>query len=57
MSLRYDAVFGWLANDPRFLVIDDRLRAAVNRERAKAGLAPLSREAWISDPKTLLTKN
>ena len=35
----------------------DRVRAAVNRERAKVGLPELSREAWISDPKTLLTKN
>jgi hypothetical protein len=33
------------------------MRLAVNRERAKVGLPPISHEAWISDPKTLLTKN
>jgi len=57
MSLRYDPVFSRLAADPRFSAIDERLRAATNAERAKAGLPPISREAWISDPKTLLTKN
>jgi hypothetical protein len=36
---------------------DERLRAYVNAERAKAGLPPISRESWISDPKALLTKN
>lgn len=57
MALRYDAAFGSLADDPRFPAIEDRVRAAINRERAKVGLPELSREAWISDPKTLLTKN
>jgi DNA-binding SARP family transcriptional activator/TolB-like protein len=57
MSLRYDPVFSRLAADPRFSAIDERLRAATNAERAKAGLPPISREAWISNPKTLLTKN
>ena len=57
MALRYDPVFGWLATDPRFAAIDERLRAAVNAERQKAGLAPIAREAWISDRQSLLTKN
>jgi DNA-binding SARP family transcriptional activator/TolB-like protein len=57
MALRYDPVFSWLANDPRFIAIEDRIQLAINAERAKAGMPPLSREQWISDPKTLLTKN
>ena len=57
MALRHDPVFGWLASDPRFAVIEDRIRLAINAERQKAGLAPIGREAWIGDPKTLLTKN
>jgi uncharacterized protein YkwD len=56
-ALRYNPVFSSLSNDPRFAAIEDRMRQAINRERQKAGLAPISREAWISDPKTLLTKN
>jgi DNA-binding SARP family transcriptional activator/TolB-like protein/Tfp pilus assembly protein PilF len=46
-----------LRNDPRLAAIDERLRASVNAERGKAGLPPIGRSAWISDPKTLLTKN
>jgi tetratricopeptide (TPR) repeat protein len=57
MALRHDPVFGWLSSDPRFPVIEDRIRLAINAERRKAGLAPISRESWIGDPKTLLTKN
>jgi Tfp pilus assembly protein PilF len=57
MALRYDPIFGWLASDPRFPAIEDRLRIAINGERVKAGLPPLSRETWIGDRKTLLTKN
>ena len=57
MALRYDPVFRSLVGDPRFAVIEERVRVAVNAERAKAGLAPISKQAWISDPKTLLTKN
>lgn len=57
MALRYDPAFGWLASDPRFPAIEDRIRAAINRERAKVGLAPISQQDWISDPKALLTKN
>ena len=57
MALRHDPVFGSLASDPRFPVIEDRIRIAINAERQKAGLAPLSRDAWIGDAKTFLTKN
>ncbi|MBV9527088.1 BTAD domain-containing putative transcriptional regulator [Sphingomonas sp.] len=57
LALRYDAAFGSLASDARFPAIEDRVRLAVNGERGKVGLPPLSREAWISDPRTLLTKN
>jgi hypothetical protein len=57
MALRYDPVFGRLANDPRFPAIEERLRLGVNAERQKAGLAPIARDAWISDPHSLLTKN
>jgi DNA-binding SARP family transcriptional activator/TolB-like protein/Tfp pilus assembly protein PilF len=57
MSLRWSPIFKPLAGDPRFEAVDEKVRAVLNRERAKAGLTPLSREAWISDQKTLLTKN
>ena len=57
MALRYDPVFRSLVGDPRFAIIEERVRVAVNAERAKAGLPPISKQAWISDPKTLLTKN
>jgi hypothetical protein len=57
MALRYDPVFAWLAPDPRFAPIEDRLRTAINGARVKVGLRPLSREAWNSDPRALLTKN
>jgi DNA-binding SARP family transcriptional activator/TolB-like protein/tetratricopeptide (TPR) repeat protein len=57
MALRYDQTFSWLASDRRFLAIEDRIRQAVNRERAKVGYPPLSRAAWISNPRTLLTIN
>jgi hypothetical protein len=57
MALRYDPMFAWLSRDPRFLGIEDRLRAAINSQRLKAGLPALGRDAWVGDPKTLLTKN
>ncbi len=56
MSLRYHPAFSPVANDPRFAAIDERLRASLNAERQRADLPPISREAWISDPTTLLTK-
>lgn len=57
MSLRYVPMFRPVLRDPRFEVIDERIRTWINAERAKAGLPPISKQAWISDPKTLLTKN
>lgn len=57
ISLRYEPAFASLVGDPRLETADERVRSHVNRERAIAGLAPISRTAWISDGKTLLTKN
>jgi TolB-like protein/DNA-binding SARP family transcriptional activator/Tfp pilus assembly protein PilF len=57
MSLFNDPFFGRLKNDPRLASSDERVRDYVNRERRKAGLPPIGRDAWISDPNTLLTKN
>jgi tetratricopeptide (TPR) repeat protein len=57
IALRYDPTFGWLADDPRFAAVEERLRATINTERGKVGLPPITRDAWISDPHTLLTKN
>ena len=57
MSLRWSPIFRPLAGDPRFEAVDEKVRTVVNKERAKAALPAISREAWISDPKTLLTKN
>lgn len=57
MSLSNIPYFSPFRTDPRLVAADERCRAAVNAERQKAGLPALSREAWISDPKTLLTKN
>jgi predicted Zn-dependent protease len=57
MSLTNNPSFGAFRNDPRLLASDERLRAAINSERAKSGMSPIGREAWTSDPKTLLTKN
>ena len=57
MALRYDPALAPLASDPRFVAIEDRVRIAVNGIRQNVGLPPISQSAWISDPKTLLTKN
>ncbi len=57
MSLRWSPIFRPLAGDPRFEAVDAKVYAVLNKERAKAGLPLMSREAWLSDPKTLLTKN
>jgi 2-oxo-4-hydroxy-4-carboxy--5-ureidoimidazoline (OHCU) decarboxylase len=57
MSLRRDPLLAPLATHPRFAAIDERLRAAINAERAKAGLAPITKDQWISDSRTLLTKD
>ena len=57
MSLEHDPSFERLGNDARFVVIDERVRAAVNAARSKVGLPPISKQAWISDAATILTKN
>ena len=57
MSLLHNPALSGLRTDRRLAQIDERLRAALNAERQKAGLRPISREGWVSDPKTLLTKN
>jgi hypothetical protein len=57
MSLRHHPAFTPLANQPRLVEIDERLRASVNAERQQSNLPPISREAWISNPKMLLTQN
>jgi tetratricopeptide (TPR) repeat protein len=56
-ALRYDPTFAPLASDPRFAVIEDRVRVATNNIRQSFGMPPISREAWASDPRILLTKN
>jgi TolB-like protein/DNA-binding SARP family transcriptional activator/Tfp pilus assembly protein PilF len=57
MSLRRHPLFGPLAGHPRFAEIDERLRNSVNASRRQAELSPIGRQAWVSDAKTLLTKN
>lgn len=57
MSLLNSPYLTGLRDDSRLAEIDERIRASVNKERGIAGLPPISRQAWISDPKTLLTKN
>ena len=57
MSLLNSPYLSNLRDDPRLAQIDERIRSAVNAERLKVGLKPISRSAWVSDPKTLLTKN
>jgi TolB-like protein/DNA-binding SARP family transcriptional activator/Tfp pilus assembly protein PilF len=57
MSLFNSPFYQQFSGDPRLFQADERLRAALNTERLKAGLSTISREDWISDPKTLLTKN
>lgn len=57
MSLRWMPIFRALVGDPRFEAVDEKVRMSLNAQRAKAGLPPITREDWISDPKTLLTKN
>lgn len=57
MSLRYIPLFRPVTGDARFVVIDERMRNWINGQRDRVGLAPISHQAWISDPNTLLTKN
>jgi hypothetical protein len=48
MSLLRNPLLASVKADPRLATADERLRSALNRERQKAGLAPLSRQAWIA---------
>ena len=57
MSLLNNPFYQHLRSDARLIRADERLRTALNIERQKAQLPPISRAAWLSDPKTLLTKN
>ena len=57
MSLVYLPEYQAFRNDPRLVASDERVRAAVNSERAKAGMPAITRSDWLSDPKTLLTKD
>jgi TolB-like protein/DNA-binding SARP family transcriptional activator/Tfp pilus assembly protein PilF len=56
-SLVHSPYFSAFKDDPRLAQIDERLRSAVNAERKKAGLSPIARAAWVSNPQTLLTMN
>ena len=47
MSLLRNPVLAGVKADPRLAVADERLRAALNTERQKAGLSPIGRQAWI----------
>ena len=57
MSLSNNPFYQRLRGNARLIEIDERLRSALNAERRKAGLPPVSQQAWLSDPNTLLTKN
>ena len=48
MSLLRSPLLANLKTDPRVAAADERLRDALNKERQKAGLATLSRQAWIA---------
>ena len=48
MSLLRNPLLASLKTDPRLASADERLRAALNKERQKAGLATMSRQAWIA---------
>ena len=47
-SMLRDPALASIARDPRFAVFDDRIRRAVNGERAKLGLRALSTAEWQS---------
>lgn len=57
ISLLDNPLFASLKNDPRLAVADERVRTALNSQRLKAGLPPISHEAWLTNARTLLTKN
>ena len=47
MSLLRNPVWAGVKADPRLAVADERLRAALNAERQKAGLPPIGRHVWV----------
>ena len=47
MSLLRNPLLASLDADPRMAAADDRLRSALNKERQKAGLPPISQQAWL----------
>lgn len=47
MSLLRNPLLAGIKADPRLFAADERLRAALNKERQKAGLAPIGRQAWV----------
>ena len=47
MSLLRNPLLSGVKMDPRLVAADERLRAALNKERKKAGLAPIGRAAWL----------
>ena len=57
MSLLNNPFYRGMRADARLIRADERLRTALNLERAKAKLPPISRADWVSDPNTLLPKN
>jgi len=57
ISLLNNPLLASLTDDPRLGLADERVRTALNSERQKAGFPPISREAWLSNAKSLLTKN
>jgi len=48
-SLLNNPYLASLRRDQRLISIDERVRAAVNADREKIGLRPLSREEWVSN--------
>ncbi|HET6942208.1 MAG TPA: hypothetical protein VFH89_08610, partial [Sphingomicrobium sp.] len=57
ISLLNNPLLAALKDDPRLAAADERVRIALNSERLKAGFPPISREAWLNNAKSLLTKN
>ncbi|GAA4739885.1 hypothetical protein GCM10023264_01060 [Sphingomonas daechungensis] len=57
ISLLKNPLFASLNGDQRLAAADERLRAALNAERVKAGLSPIARDTWIRGNGALLTKN
>lgn len=49
--------FASFANDPRLLAVDERVRSAINDDRASLGLAAIDHAHWIGNSESLLTTN